>query len=91
MSPLSPDPLHRAGPDLERAEPRQSEPMLPARTPRLMVRFTNGSWALCWIGPWQKRGQGWIVRLTWGDSGAIRDGWFHHDRTKIVPVSELEV
>jgi len=56
-----------------------------------MVRFSDGSWALCWIGPWQRRGRGWIVRLAWGESGVIRDGWFHYDTAKIVPPAELDV
>jgi hypothetical protein len=90
VHPLYTGPPRRAVPDLERAEPDQGAPALPPRTPRLMVRFTDCSWALCWIGPWQRRGTGWIVRLAWGESGVIRDGWFHYDPRKIAPSDQVD-
>jgi hypothetical protein len=70
-------------PDLERAEPDLEAPVIQSRISRLMVAFSDRSLVLCWIGPWQRRGPGWIVRLAWGRSGVICDGWYRYDPEKI--------
>lgn len=57
----------------------------------MMVQFTNRCWSLCWIGAWQRRGAGWIVKLAWGDFGAIRSGWFHYLPEKVKSLGELDV
>lgn len=79
MRSLRTGPARRAVPALERAEPDESSAVLPPRAPRVMVRFTDGSWALCRVGAWQRREGRWIVHLSWGDFGVIREGWFWHE------------
>lgn len=48
-----------------------------------MVRFTDGTLHLCRVLAWQRRGDGWIVALAWGDSGTVRDEWFVHEAGKV--------
>lgn len=87
VHPVYPSRPRRAVPDLAPAEPDQAAPTAPPRQPRVMVRFTDRSWALCRVLGWQRRGDGWIIGLAWGDFGVMREGWFAHDPERVAEVS----
>jgi len=84
VHPIVPRPPRRAVPDLAAAEPDQAVPLTLPRQPRVMVRFTDSTWKLCRVEAWQQSPGGWLVQLTWGDFGVIRDGWHLHDPDRVV-------
>jgi hypothetical protein len=73
----------RAVPALSPAEWDKAVPLTPARQPRVMVRFSDGSWMLCRVLNWQQQRDRWLVHLAWGDSGTAHDGWFVHDPERV--------